>query len=202
MSYENEVKNLAGKQEPIPDRVDLGLMRYLWQAGPFSSNRQESLPKFLQRVSVLKEFSSNELRILSQYLHRRQFSRGEIVFRQGDAGYGFYFVLSGTVTIQHISGREGDLKEHVLAMLEKTQYFGEMGLLEDYNRRNATAVCGENTTLLGLFKPDLEALLDQHPVVGAKFMREISLILAQRVGALMQEVAQLRHQLDGGSTLK
>ncbi len=195
MSYENEVKDKALKCDPIPDNVDLGLMKYLWQAGPFSFSQQENIPKFLTKVSVLKEFSDNELRLFSQYLHRRQFNRDDVVFRQGDAGYGFYFVLSGTVSIVHTTGAEGHTREHTLATLQSSQYFGEMGLLEEYNHRNASAVCNEGTVLLGLFKPDLESLLDQHPVVGAKFMREISLILAQRVGALMQEVTLLRHKL-------
>lgn len=200
MSYENEVKELAGKCEPIPDRLDLSLLRYLWQAGPFSLGQQENIPKFLTKVSVLKEFTDNELRIFSQYLHRRPFNRGDVVFRQNDAGYGFYFVLSGAVSIMHATGKEGSVQEHKLATLESAQYFGEMGLLEEYNRRSASAVCQEATVLLGLFKPDLEALLDQHPVVGAKFMREISLILAQRVGALMEEVAVLRHRIGNGAS--
>ncbi|MFP5492097.1 MAG: cyclic nucleotide-binding domain-containing protein [Bacteriovoracia bacterium] len=195
MSYENEVRDLAGKCEEIPDKVSISTLRYIWQAGPFSLNRNESLPRFLTRVNVLKEFSDYELRLLSKYLHQRKFQRNEVVFRQGDAGYGFYFVFKGSVSIVHISGKEVDVKEHVLAKIEKSQYFGEMGLLEEYNRRSATAICLEETVLLGLFKPDLEALLDQHPVVGAKFMREISLILAQRLGALTEEVSKLRHRL-------
>lgn len=195
MSYENEVKNIVGRGEEIPDKINISTLKYLWQAGPFSLNREDSLPRFLTKLNVLKEFSDYELKILSQYLHRRKFQRGEVVFQQGDVGYGFYFVFNGSVSIVHHTGKESDIKEHVIAKIEKTQYFGEMGLLEEFNRRSASAVCLEQTTLLGLFKPDLEALLDRHPVVGAKFIREISLILAKRLGALTQEVSQLRHRL-------
>ncbi|MBY0517743.1 MAG: cyclic nucleotide-binding domain-containing protein [Bacteriovoracaceae bacterium] len=195
MSYENDVKAKVLKNENIPDKLDIGLLKYLWQAGPFNINKEDSIPRFLTKVSALNEFTDNELRIFSKFLHKRQFSRDEYIFKQGDAGYGFYFVFSGSVGIIHLTGKGADLKEHTVAKLERSQYFGEMGLLEEYNRRNASAICLENTILLGLFKPDLEALLDRYPVVGAKFMREISLILAQRVGGLMQEISTLRHSL-------
>lgn len=195
MSYENEVKKQLASGEKIPGRVDLGVLRYLWQAGPFNIQREESVPRFLTKVPVLNSFSDNELRRFSKFLHMRRFQAGEEVFRQGDAGYGFYFVFSGSVNVIHTSGKDGNKRDHVIAKLDRYQYFGEMGLLEEFNRRNASIVAAEETRLLGLFKPDLEVLLDAYPVVGAKFLREISLILANRLGALMETVSQLRARL-------
>jgi CRP-like cAMP-binding protein len=192
MSYENEIKATASRGESLPHKLDIGILRYLWQAGPFTLNRDESIPRFLTKVNVLKEFSDNELRVFTKYLHQRKFKKGEVIFNQGDVGYGFYFVLSGKIEIIYHSGLEGNVLDHRIATLDKFQYFGEMGLLEEFNRRDASAICGEDAVLLGLFKPDLEELLDQNPVVGAKFMREISLILAQRVSILMNEIASLR----------
>ena len=95
----------------------------------------------------------------------------------------------------HIVGQGNEQKEHTIATLERYQDFGEMGLLQEYNRRTASVIANGPTTLIGLFKPDLETLLDAYPVVGAKFLREISLILANRLGALMDTVTQLRVRL-------
>jgi CRP/FNR family transcriptional regulator, cyclic AMP receptor protein len=191
MSYENEVRQKVMGGEKIPGTIDLGVLRYLWQSGPLSFGTKETIPKFLKRVPVLNSFSDNELRVFSNYLHLRSFTAKEVVFRQGDTGYGFYFIYSGAVDVLHQTASQ----ESPVAKLERYQYFGEMGLLQDYNRRNASVVAAEDSALLGLFKADLEALLDSHPVVGAKFLREISLILANRLGALMDTVAQLRYQL-------
>jgi CRP-like cAMP-binding protein len=71
-----------------------------------------------------------------------------------------------------------------------------LGLLEEFNTRNASAVAAEETVLLGVFKPDLEELLDQHPVVGAKFLREVSLILAARVSDLVREIMSLKKKMN------
>ena len=195
MSYENEMKKKATEGNLNFDRVDLGVLKYLWQSGPFSLANQENVPRFLTKVPVLNSFSDNELRIFAKFLHKRQYNTGEVVFRQGDAGYGFYFVFSGAVSVVHIVGQGNEQKEHTIATLERYQYFGEMGLLQEYNRRNASVIANGPTTLIGLFKPDLETLLDAYPVVGAKFLREISLILANRLGALMDTVTQLRVRL-------
>ena len=200
MSYENDMKKKASEGHTNLDRLDLGVLKYLWQAGPFSLGNQENVPRFLTKVPILNSFSDNELRLFSKFLHMRRFNAGEVVFRQGDAGYGFYFVFSGSVDVVHTTGKDADQKDHAIAKLERYQYFGEMGLLQEYNRRNATVVASEPTALVGLFKPDLEILLDAYPVVGAKFIREISLILANRLGALMDTVAQLRHRLGESST--
>ena len=119
---------------------------------------------------------------------RFTFLSKEKIFSQGDSGYGFYFILSGSIDIlNEIETSDGIESQHVIN-LKKYQYFGEMGLLEEYNTRNATAVASENTILLGIFKPDLKDLLSQHPVVGAKFLREVSIILAARVSDLIREI--------------
>ena len=64
----------------------------------FSSNKN-SIPKFLRRIKVLENFSDNELRLLSNSLHLRQFDDGEVIFKQNDNGVGFYFIYGGRVDI-------------------------------------------------------------------------------------------------------
>ena len=70
-----------------------------------------------------------------------------------------------------------------------------MGLLEDFNRRSATVIANENTVLLGIFKPDLEKMLEFYPVLGAKFLRETALIMANRMGQLTREVMSLKKKI-------
>lgn len=84
-----------------------------------------------------------------------------------------------------------DLGDFIIR-LEKRQYFGEMGLLEEFNRRSATIIAAENTILLGIFKPDLDRMLETYPVLGAKFLRETALIMANRMGQLTREIINLK----------
>lgn len=195
-SYENDLREKAKNDGELPDRLDIGILKYLWQSNPLSLSKQESIPKFLSNISFLNTFTDNEIRIFSKFLHVRNFKSHEIIFHQGDVGYGFYFIFAGSIGIElkhkNSSGIEAVEK---VAKLGKSEYFGEMGLLEDFNRRSAAAVANEPTLLLGLFKPDLEELMSNYPVVGAKFLREISLVLAHRVGSLMNDLTATKNEL-------
>jgi CRP-like cAMP-binding protein len=120
----------------------------------------------------------------------------EVIFRQGDSGYGFYFIFEGSVNIyaNHLNNNMLDHGEFVIR-LDRRQYFGEMGLLEEFNRRSATVVANEHTVLLGIFKPDLDKMLEVYPVLGAKFLRETALIMANRMGQLTREIMSLKKKI-------
>ncbi len=196
MSYEKEEIERNGRGELANDRLDIPLLKYMWDASPLAFlTSKESYHEFFKKISVLQSFSDNEVRLFTKFLHRREFTANEIIFKQGDSGYGFYFIFSGAVNIfssQQIQGEDlGDL----VIRLEKRQYFGEMGLLEEFNRRSASVVAAENTILLGIFKPDLERMLEMYPVLGAKFLRETALIMANRMGQLTREIVAMKKRV-------
>lgn len=196
MSYEKEMMEKTSKGESHSDRLDIPILKYLWDASPLAFlTTKESYHEFFKKISVLNSFSDNEVRLFTKFLHRREFQTNEVIFKQGDSGYGFYFIFGGAVNIfaNHNSQTEemGDL----VIRLEKRQYFGEMGLLEEFNRRSATVVAAENTILLGIFKPDLEKMLEIYPVLGAKFLRETALIMANRMGQLTREIILLKKKI-------
>lgn len=196
MSYEKEMMNKVQGGEIVQDRLDVPLLKYLWEASPLYFGKKDNYHEFFKKISVLSSFSDNEIRLFSKFLHRREFIANEVIFRQGDSGYGFYFIFDGAVDIfaNHLNTNPDDRGDFVIR-LDRRQYFGEMGLLEDFNRRSATVVASENTVLLGIFKPDLEKMLELNPVLGAKFLRETALIMANRMGQLTREIMSLKRKL-------
>jgi CRP/FNR family cyclic AMP-dependent transcriptional regulator len=196
MSYEKELMDKVQKGEILPDKLDIPILKYLWDASPLGFGAKENIRSFFKKISILNSFSDNEIRLFTKFLHRREFIANEVIFRQGDSGYGFYFIYDGSVNIyaNHLNNNieeRGDL----IIRLDRRQYFGEMGLLEDFNRRSATVIANENTVLLGIFKPDLEKMLEFYPVLGAKFLRETALIMANRMGQLTREVMSLKKKI-------
>jgi CRP/FNR family transcriptional regulator, cyclic AMP receptor protein len=196
MSYEKEVMEKMVRGENTSDRLDIPLLKYLWDASPLSFRSDESYHDFFKKISVLNSFSDNEIRLFTKFLHRREFQANEVIFRQGDSGYGFYFIFKGSVNIyaNHLSGSLEEQGDFVIR-LDRRQYFGEMGLLEEFNRRSATVLAHENSVLLGIFKPDLERMLELYPVLGAKFLRETALIMANRMGQLTREIMSLKKKV-------
>lgn len=196
MSYEKDMMEKIGKGENTSDRIDIPILKYLWDASPLAFiTTKESYHDFFKKISVLNSFSDNEVRLFTKFLHRREFQTNEVIFKQGDSGYGFYFIFSGAVNIFANHNHQTDEMGELVIRLEKRQYFGEMGLLEEFNRRSATVVAAENTVLLGIFKPDLEKMLEVYPVLGAKFLRETALIMANRMGQLTREIILLKKKM-------
>lgn len=83
------------------------------------------------------------------------FKRGEVVFKEGDIGDRFYFIMEGRI---RISRQIPGMGEEALAILDQNNYFGEMALIDD-QARSADAIVHEKATLMSLKKRDLEDLL-------------------------------------------
>lgn len=197
MNYEKTVREKLKAGEKDIDNFDMSALRYLWLSSPLFARSKDSVPKFLREVHILKNFTDNELRVLSRFLHTRTFSAGDHIFLQGDPGVGFYFVLSGRVDIfvdDKINEVQDEELRYVIS-LSKKDYFGELALLQNNSVRTATATCSEPTALLGIFKPDLEYLIEEKPVLAAKLLQSLALIVTKRLFSLTSEVSTLKGQL-------
>jgi CRP/FNR family transcriptional regulator, cyclic AMP receptor protein len=196
MSYEKGIKETIDQKQELPEKIDIGLLKYFWQSSPITGGGSNNVPKFLRNIDVLKNFTENELRILSKSLHRRNFSDSEEIFRQKESGMGLYFVYQGLVDVavegSDYTRREDEKNENIIITLERLDYFGELALLQDHSIRNATAIARANTILLGIFKPDVENLIESHPIVATKLLQSISVIVANRLFSVTQELKRLK----------
>lgn len=198
MSYEQDIQDKIEGRKDLPAKIDIGLLKYFWQSSPLGGASADNIPKFLRKIEVLKNFTDNELRILSQSLHMRNFSDQEVIFRQKETGIGLYFVYHGQVdVIAESEKREGEgAQENVIITLDRGNYFGELALLQEVSIRNATAIAREKTQLLGIFKPDVELLIETHPIVATKLLQSISVIVANRLFSVTQELKRLKHKIN------
>jgi CRP-like cAMP-binding protein len=100
------------------------------------------------------------------------YSKGDIIFREGDNATVMYDVISGKVGIYR--GYQTDQEEKV-AELEAGQIFGEMGMIEIYPR-SATAVALEDGVVLAeIGEADLEAYFKGKPDQLLQLMRQLSM---------------------------
>ncbi len=191
MSFESDVND----KKNTPEKVDISILKFFWQANSRLSGNEDTIPRFLRNVDVLKNFTDNELRILSRYLHYRTFTEGENIFSQGDAGIGFYFIYSGSVRLLfedfETEKKDSDFK----LCLERYNCFGELALLQKGSIRSATAQADEPCELVGIFKPDLDEMINQHPVVAARLLQSIGVVVTNRLFATTREVKNLKIKL-------
>src|SRR5688572_7467834 len=64
-------------------------------------------------------------------METRDYERGEVLFRQGDAATEMFVVLNGRIAI---ATQSGDGREAVVAVLERGGLFGELAIFDDAPR--------------------------------------------------------------------
>lgn len=139
--------------------------------------RPDKLADWLSGIPLLEGLPRRDRHHLARMLHRREYSSGEPVFRQGDIGSGMYFLFKGRVRIVNEDETRGEMQ---LAVLEEGECFGELSLL-DHSPRSASAVAAERCILYGLFEGDLDQIERARPHLATRILRNIGLSTALRL---------------------
>lgn len=129
--------------------------------------RTEDELKFLHRFTIrLKCFDRYPMYVrkeLARVLYYESFEKGRVVIRQGDIGFNFYFILSGSVLVemQEKDQRTGKKINMIVGELCSGAAFGELALLHD-DKRRATIVCKDYSEFLKVDKPDFDEVLKKN----------------------------------------
>lgn len=144
--------------------------------------------RMLAALPVFEGLKKRDLVLVERILHDRRYKNGETVFVQEEPGAAMYIVQEGAVTILRDGNR--------LALLEPGSFFGEMALLEDAPR-SATAEAAGETLLLALSQPDLMALLERHPKIGARIFHNLGRMMSRRLRMANDNLETLRQSAAG-----
>ena len=110
---------------------------------------------------------------LRQTMVKVEFSKGAVVFHEGDQGDRLYVVIDGKVKLGHASP---DGRENLLSVLGPGEMFGELSLF-DPGPRTSTATALTDCTLMGLGHDDLHTWLTGRPTLAQELLKA----LAQRL---------------------
>ena len=144
----------------------------------------------LARTEVFADLEERELRDVAQVAVPRRWERGEVIFREGDAGDTCYLIQSGAVmlTREHQDGRMVALAE-----LRAGGIFGELAMFRG-ETRSATAEAIEPTEAVALLAPDVQRLIRVNPEIAAKLLAA----LAERVSKTTERLLQQSFQTVAG----
>jgi len=156
------------------------MTRLMWENLFKKDADRKNISTFLKRNILFQDLTARELKFVTGIVHLRQYRAQETIFRQNEIGAGMYLIVNGAVHI--FLGDETDpAGETVIARLDAEDFFGEISLVETDGRRTATAVAAENSTLIGLFKPDLIDIFDRNPRAGVKIIFRLGEVLGRRL---------------------
>jgi cAMP-dependent protein kinase regulator len=123
---------------------------------PSEKRTEENLFELMRLTAKLKIFEnfkmSNIHKEICKHIYIKTLERGEIIFKQGDEGDAYYFVLRGCIDlyVYDVDQIDGKIKLKVLASILPNNGFGELALLYDCPR-TATAIPNTRSDLV-IFK--------------------------------------------------
>jgi len=119
-----------------------------------------------------------------------RYTKGQVLFREGDEGEEMYIVQSGRVAIKK---KVRDGSDATLAVLEKGDFFGEMALLERLPR-SATAEVIEDGDLIKIDNEIFGDMIKANPEIAIRMLRKYSI-------RLRETTRQVETALAGGGAL-
>jgi voltage-gated potassium channel len=105
------------------------------------------------QVPLFEHLTAQQIADIADLLTHRGAIPGEVIFHQGDAGDGVYFVAEGALRVE-TAGRT--------FAINAGDFFGEIALLTE-GERTATVRAATSCQLLFLASPDFHGLLDDNP---------------------------------------
>lgn len=138
-----------------------------------------SLRDPLRHVAIFSGLDDGELDRVAEVCRTAEFTSGEYVFREGEAGNRLYLILEGEVRISRQVPGSG---EEALAVLKAGSLFGEMAVF-DRSERSTDAIANGPVKCLTVSRPDFELLLDFNRDLAYKILWACVRVLSTRLRA-------------------
>lgn len=114
---------------------------------------------------------------------KEKYPAGSMIFQEGELGTTMYIIQKGKVEIRkNIGGAE-----QVLSILEKSDFFGEMSILESAPR-TASAHAVDDVEVLAIDEAKFDQMLRENQEIAIRMLRKLSRKLRQTT-ALLEQMA-------------
>jgi CRP-like cAMP-binding protein len=130
----------------------------------------DEISRFLAKVPLFRGLKERQLRRLAERMRERDFKANEPIVEQGNPGIGLYIVVNGEARVLRKQADGGQVE---LDRLVRTQFFGELSLLDEAPR-SASVVADVDMKCLVLNKLDFLDELQQEPEMAIEMLKEIA----------------------------
>jgi CRP/FNR family cyclic AMP-dependent transcriptional regulator len=135
--------------------------------------RTREVARLLSKIPLFEGMSGDDFRCIARFARRVRYFPGQVIIREGEIDDRLFVVISGEVkAVKDYMG----INERALAFVGPGMCFGEMALLDNYER-TATVIANLETECLEVRHPDFMELLKSQPGIAVKMLP----ILASRL---------------------
>lgn len=140
----------------------------------------------VRRYPPFEDLGDDDVAVAARAMDKLELTSGESLFREGERGSSAYLVVAGQVDIR----TAGDHEEHDLVTLGAGASLGQLGLLLDQPRSTSVVARGD-VELLEITQESLQAGLEQGDVWCTRFLLAAARALAERLGAVSEQLVDL-----------
>lgn len=126
--------------------------------------------EFLRNVPIFSELDEETLQKIAKSGVTQSFRKNSVILSEEEAGNAMFFIASGKVKVARSSS---DGKEVILAILNESDFFGEMAILDGMSR-SASVTAIEDSKLFIIQRAEFLDLLKTHPEVSIALLQEIT----------------------------
>jgi len=161
----------------------LAHLDYLGDATRFAGQIHALIPK----CTLLENFTPAEVRLLTHFMEVYRAAGGMDVIHEGDGGDFMLMLVEGRVEVRK---QDRWNTPQLIAVVEPGRILGEMSMI-DGEPRFATCVAVEPVLVAVLDRESLARIIVEQPLIGAKILMELVLMLSQRLRATSDRLMQL-----------
>jgi CRP/FNR family transcriptional regulator, cyclic AMP receptor protein len=141
----------------------------------------------IPKCPLLENFTPQEVSQLAYFMNVYSAAQDMEIIREGDGGDFMLILIHGRVEVRK---RDRNNTPQRIAVVEPGHVLGEMSMI-DGEARFATCVAVEPTQFAVLDRESLARIIVEQPMLGAKILMELVLMLSQRLRATSDRVLQL-----------
>jgi CRP-like cAMP-binding protein len=168
----------------MTDRTQqLAHLEHLGDAVRFTDKIHSLIPK----CALLENFSTGEVRLLAHFMEVYRAEAEVEIIREGDGGDFMLMVIEGRVEVRK---RDRWNTQQLIAAVDAGKTLGEMSMI-DGEARFATCVAIEPVLFAVLDRDSLARIIVEQPMLGAKILMELVLMLSQRLRSTGQRLVGL-----------
>ena len=125
----------------------------------------------ISKVAVFNSLEYANMLEIAKMIGHREYKKGEFLCHEGDRLSMLFIVNSGKVKLTKFN-KEG--KEQILNIISDGDIFGEYHLFMEFEPYNFSAIALSNLKICTLTKQDMDYILQKHPNISYKVLKEVS----------------------------
>jgi len=162
----------------------LAHLEHLGDAARFAPQMHALIPK----CTLLENFTHDEVRTLSQFMEVYRAPEAMEVIREGDGGDFMVMVIEGQVDVRKRD--RWNTPQHI-ATVEPGRILGEMSMIDGAARFATCVATGGPVLVAVLSRESLARIIVEQPMLGAKILMELVLMLSQRLRSTSDRLMQV-----------